>query len=75
MQKTYCDGCGVELMEMPFIFSGISTKPLCLEVNGVFNRESLVVDSKRYDLCITCKERVKGAVIAEIEAIKGEKEG
>lgn len=72
MQKTYCDGCGVELIEIPVFHNGFGLVPIANEFNGTFDKNTLTVDSKTYDLCDACKKRIKGAVIAELEAIKKE---
>ena len=74
MQKYYYDGCGSELIEMPVFSNGFGLIPIAKEVNGIFDKQMLTIDNRRYDLCSKCKDRIKEAINAELKAIKVELE-
>ena len=75
MKKYYCDGCECEIMDMPLVHNGFCFVPLIEELDGIKNKNKLVVDSKEYDLCKKCRSRIKDTVKREIESIKGESHG
>lgn len=70
MNRCYCDGCGSELIEIPVFHNGFGLAPIAKEINGLFDKNTLTVDNKKYDLCDTCKGRIKKAIDAELKAIK-----